>query len=130
MTPRRVLVVDDNVDYAATEAFLLTFAGHQVRVATDGRSAIEAAVCFRPEVILLDLGLPSMDGYAVARVLRSDPTLKGMTLIAMTGYGDAQSRRRSLEAGFDQHLLKPVDHKRVEALLRGLPGEQAPSPEG
>ena len=104
---RRVLVVDDNEDLAALVGELLQLHGHQVAIAHDGGSAIEAAERFRPEVALLDIGLPVMDGYELAGHLRS--ALDGILLIAISGYGQAVDRRRSEEAGFSAHLLKPVD---------------------
>lgn len=104
---RRVLVVDDNEDLAALVGELLEHHGHQVAIAHDGRSAIEAAERFRPEVALLDIGLPVMDGYQLASHLRS--ALGGILLVAISGYGQAVDRRRSEEAGFSAHLLKPVD---------------------
>ena len=108
-TPRRVLVVDDNVDSARGTALILSRQGHEVRLAYDGPAAVVAAQEYRPEFVLLDIGLPGMDGYEVARRLRQDENLRGLTLIAVSGYGQESDRRRSNEAGFDQHLVKPVD---------------------
>ncbi len=105
---RRVLVVDDNADAADTLAALLHGRGHAVRVARDGDAALLAAREFGPEVVLLDIGLPGMDGYAVARALRAAPGGGGLRLVALTGYGRDEDRRRSSEAGFDEHLVKPV----------------------
>jgi signal transduction histidine kinase/ActR/RegA family two-component response regulator len=105
----RVLVVDDNVDSAHGLAKLLTLLGHEVRQAHDGAEAIEAAHAFRPEVVLLDIGLPGMDGYEVARRLRSEEGLAGALLVAVTGYGEAQAQCRSRAAGFDHHLVKPLN---------------------
>jgi signal transduction histidine kinase/integral membrane sensor domain MASE1/CheY-like chemotaxis protein len=104
---RRVLVVDDNRDSADTMAALLSFAGHEVEVCYTGEQAIEAAASFRPEVAVLDLGLPGKDGFEVARQLRGEHG--SMLLIAMTGYGQEEDRRRSAEVGFDVHMTKPVD---------------------
>ncbi|HEY9422025.1 MAG TPA: ATP-binding protein [Thermoanaerobaculia bacterium] len=103
----RVLVVDDNEDAAETVAVLLSLWGYEVRIAWDGFSALDAAAEFDPEAILLDIGLPRLDGYEVARRLRERGT--GALLVAMTGYGREEDRRRSREAGFDEHLVKPVD---------------------
>jgi CheY-like chemotaxis protein len=114
---RRVLVVDDNVDAANTMALLLRLAGHDVRTAHDGPSAIDAARTHPPEVILLDIGLPGMDGYEVARRLRASPTLDGCVLVALTGYGQEEDRRRSWAAGFDHHLVKPVEPQSLTELL-------------
>jgi PAS domain S-box-containing protein len=106
---RRVLVVDDNLDTAESSSLLLEIEGHDVRVAHNGPEAIEIARSFAPDVILLDIGLPGMDGYAVARVLRAAPDLAHCRIIAVSGYGQAEDRHRSREAGFDRHLVKPVE---------------------
>ncbi len=115
---RRVLVVDDNVDSARGTALILSRNGHEVRVAYDGPGAVAAAQEFLPEFVLLDIGLPGMDGYEVARHLREDANLAGLTLVAVSGYGQESDRRRSQEAGFDQHLVKPVDPGVLLGLLR------------
>src|SRR5262249_22449991 len=108
--PLRVLVVDDNVDGAQSLATLLRLLGHEARVAHDGPEALEAAAEFRPEVALLDLGLPrGMDGYEVARRLRAQPGLATVTLMAMTGYGGEEERAHTREAGFAAHFVKPLD---------------------
>jgi signal transduction histidine kinase len=106
---RRILVVDDNADVAETTTLLLTLSGHQVRAAKDGPQALAAAAEFSPEVVLLDIGLPQMDGYEVARRLREMPQTCKSLLIALTGYGQQGDRARGKAAGFDGHLLKPVD---------------------
>jgi two-component system CheB/CheR fusion protein len=116
---RRILVVEDNRDSAESLSMLLTLAGHEVRVAHDGSTAIAVARDYRPRVVLLDIGLPGMDGFEVARSLRREPELDGALLVAMTGYGQAEDRQRSKEAGFDRHLTKPVE----PAVLYGLLGE-------
>ena len=113
----RVLVVDDNADSAQGTARILTRQGHDVRIVYDGPSALEAAREHRPRYVLLDIGLPGMDGYEVAARLRQDATLKDATLIAVSGYGQDSDRRRSREAGFDQHLVKPVDPEELLGLL-------------
>jgi two-component system CheB/CheR fusion protein len=115
---RRVLVVDDSSDGAETLARLLRADGLDVRTAVDGPSALAAAETFRPEVVLLDIGLPGMDGYQVAARLRQLPDTRAALLIALTGYGQDRDRRRAAEAGFDQHLTKPVDHPMLLRLLR------------
>ena len=112
--PRRVLVVDDNLDSADTMAELVRIWGHDVRTAHDGPSALACAQEFRPQVILLDVGLPGMDGYELARRLRA-AGLAGELLVSVTGYGQEEDRRLAQEAGFDHHLTKPVH---PEALLR------------
>ena len=115
--PRRVLVVDDNVDAALSLELLLTQMGHDVKVAHDGDAALGHAHDFRPDVIFLDLALPGMSGYDVARTLRSSTTTNGVRIVALTGYSQLDDRRKSTEAGFDEHLVKPVD---VDAIGRAL----------
>jgi CheY-like chemotaxis protein len=106
---RRILVVDDNADAAVALAELLAELGHEVRVAHDGLEALALARAFRPDVCLLDIGLPVMDGYELAQRLRSQAELpEGVRMVAITGYGRDADRRRSKEAGFDAHLVKPV----------------------
>ena len=107
--PRRVLVVDDNEDAAASLGALLNLWGHEVQTAHDGRHALAAARQWQPEIILLDIGLPGMDGYEVARHLREDPATSSAFVVALTGYGQEEDRRRSQEAGFNRHLTKPVE---------------------
>lgn len=106
---QRILLVDDNVDASAALAALLQFEGHDVRVAQDGPSALEAAAIYRPTVILLDIGLPGMDGYEVARRLRASPASADALIVAITGYGHAEAVARSRAAGFDRHMIKPID---------------------
>jgi PAS domain S-box-containing protein len=112
---RRILVVDDNQDSAESLALLLEIHGHEVRTAFAGLDALETASTFRPDVVLLDIGLPGMDGYEVARRLRADDH-RGL-LVALTGYGRDDDRQRSLEAGFDHHLVKPVDLDELARVL-------------
>ena len=114
----RVLVVDDNVDAASTLAEAIRFDGHDVRVAYDGPSALQQARDFSPEVVLLDIGLPGMDGYEVVRLLRELPQARGAHIVALTGFGQQSDRQRALGAGFDEHLVKPVDLETVTAVLR------------
>jgi PAS domain S-box-containing protein len=116
----RVLVVDDNVDSADSTAMLLRMSGHEVSVAYSAESALETAVEHQPNLILLDIGLPEMDGYQVARRLRDAPQLKDVRIIALTGYGQYSDRQRSHEAGFDYHLVKPVRHEELEEVLSML----------
>jgi two-component system CheB/CheR fusion protein len=120
-TGRRILLVDDNHDSSRSLAVLLRATGGDVELAFDGPSALEAARRGRPDVVLLDIGLPGMDGYEVARRLRREPGLGKMLLIAMTGYGGDDDRRRSQEAGFNAHLVKPVDLEALQALLAQSP---------
>jgi PAS domain S-box-containing protein len=116
---RRVLVVDDNVDAAESIAKILQLFGHRVRCEHHGQAALEAAREYAPEVIVLDIGLPGMDGYEVARRLRAMTELGGASIVAVTGYGQDEDRRRAREAGFDQHLTKPVDPEALQAFVSG-----------
>jgi CheY-like chemotaxis protein len=128
LTPAvRVLVVDDNVDGAEMLAELTELWGCETRLAHDGPAAIEAARSYRPAVVLLDIGLPGMDGYEVARRLREQEGLKGTLLIAVTGYGQEEDRRRSRDASFDYHLTKPVDPEALRQLVTGAQEAQAVS---
>jgi two-component system CheB/CheR fusion protein len=113
----RVLVVDDNVDAAESLGMLLRFNGHQVQLAYDGPAALETAVSFLPEMVLLDIGLPGMDGFEVARRLRERTPDRELMLVAMTGYGQDEYQRKSREAGFNYHLVKPVDPRVLEDIL-------------
>jgi PAS domain S-box-containing protein len=118
---RRVLVVDDRVEVAEDVAMLLREAfGCDVRMTHDGPTALQGAADFRPELVLLDIGLPGMDGYEVARRLRQQPGLGGVVLVALTGWGQEEDRRKSQEAGFDHHLVKPVGLKELQPLLGAL----------
>jgi CheY-like chemotaxis protein len=114
---RRLLLVDDNRDSAETMAGLLRSAGHQVRVASDGTSALKAAAEQPPEAVLLDIGLPGMDGYEVAQRLRRVPGLQKVLLVAVTGYGQQEDRVHSKDAGFDHHLVKPIDMGELQRIL-------------
>jgi signal transduction histidine kinase/integral membrane sensor domain MASE1/AmiR/NasT family two-component response regulator len=114
---RRVLVVDDNVDAAESLAAVLRLAGQDVRVSHDGAAALDAAGADRPDVVFLDIGMPGMDGYEVARNMRRDPALRDVVLIALTGWGQEEDRRRSREAGFDHHIVKPVEPDALQRLL-------------
>jgi CheY-like chemotaxis protein len=106
--PRRVLVADDNIDAAESLAVQLQMAGHEVRVAHNGVEALAIAVEFGPDVALVDLGMPKLDGYETARQMRLSQWGQHTVLIALTGWGQEQDRRRAAEAGFDVHLVKPV----------------------
>lgn len=112
---RRVLVVDDNVDAAELLAASLALMGHETRIAHDGPSALALVSSFEPQVAVLDIGLPVMDGYELGRRLRAIPGLASLRLIALTGYGQASDRKRSADAGFDLHLVKPVELAKLEA---------------
>jgi CheY-like chemotaxis protein len=117
-SPLRVLVVDDNRDGAEMLAAVLEMDRHVVALTFDGPSAITTAETFQPDVILLDIGLPHMNGFDVCRHIRQTPWGKRMKLVALTGWGQDSDRARSAEAGFDAHLVKPVDHKALSQLLR------------
>lgn len=112
-----MLVADDNPDTAAGLTKLLQASGYRVTTAGDGLEALEAARAERPEVILMDIGLPGMDGYRIAEQLRKEKGCENAVLIAISGYGQEQDRRRSIEAGFDYHLVKPVDYQRLLSFL-------------
>ncbi len=116
---RRILVVDDNVDVVETTTMLLSLSGHAVHSAKDGLQALHAAAQFRPQVVLLDIGLPLMDGYEVARRLRQMPEMAGALLVALTGYGQQGDRQRGKDAGFDVHMLKPVDPHALARVIEG-----------
>ena len=122
----RVLVVEDNVDAAESVALLMRMSSHDVRVAHTGPDGLEVAVAFRPQIVLMDIGLPGMDGHEVARRLRQHPGLKGVRLIALTGYGRESDLHRSQEAGFDHHLVKPVNPLKLLELLATLTVEPQP----
>jgi CheY-like chemotaxis protein len=113
-----VLVVDDNRDAAEVLAESLRALGHTVRVAHDGPDALEVLASFPPEVVLLDLGLPVMDGFELAARIRGEARFAGVGLFAVTGYGQDADRRRTAEAGFNAHLVKPVDVQEVDAAIR------------
>jgi CheY-like chemotaxis protein len=123
----RILIVDDNEDAAALLREHLSGLGHQVEVALDGRDALAAAATFDPHAAFLDIGLPGMDGLELARRLRALPGLRTVKLVAITGYGRPADLARSREAGFDHHLVKPVESGRLERLLEGLFGAETTS---
>jgi CheY-like chemotaxis protein len=114
---RRVLVADDNRDSADSMAVVLRMMGHDVRTVHDGRQAIDEAAVFRPDVALLDIGMPQVDGYEAARRIREAPWGQAMLLVALTGWGQDEDRRRAAEAGFDLHFTKPIDVDEIEKLL-------------
>ena len=114
---RRILVVDDNRDAAASLAMMLSLLGHDVRTAHDGLQALEVAAAFLPDLGLLDIGMPKLNGYDTARRIREQPWGKDIVLLALTGWGQEDDRRRSHEAGFDHHLVKPVEFVALQELL-------------
>jgi signal transduction histidine kinase len=117
LAPRRVLVVDDNVDAADSLAMLLRLEGQEVQVAYEGATALARAEAESPAIAFLDLGMPKMDGYELARAFRRHPALKGTVLVALTGWGQPEDRQRTREAGFDHHLVKPVESAALHRLL-------------
>ncbi len=117
LTGRRILVADDNQDAADSLALLLTMMGGEVRTAYEGLAALEAAAAFRPDVIVLDIGMPGLNGYEAARCIREQTWGKAPLLIALTGWGQEEDRRQSEEAGFDHHLAKPVEPNVLLRLL-------------
>jgi len=114
---RRVLLIEDNVDITDFIRIQLEMWGHEVSVAHDGPSGLEAALRLRPDIALLDVGLPGMDGYELAQRIRRDPVASSLRLVAMTGYGRPEDRARALAAGFDEHLVKPVHPRQLQDLL-------------
>jgi CheY-like chemotaxis protein len=124
---RRILIADDNQDAAESLATLLSLEGHDVRMAGDGIEALAIAKTFRPEVVLLDLGMPRMDGYETARQIRRRPWGQRAILVAVTGWGQAQDRQRTADAGFDLHLVKPVSNSDLFQALVADPEAQRPT---
>lgn len=116
-TPLKVLVVDDNQASALTLSWAIESWGDEVRTCFDGLSAIDTARSFHPDVVLLDLGMPEIDGLSVARALRADPRTRRCKIIAQTGWGDAARRRETAEAGFDLHLVKPIDFNVLQEMF-------------
>ncbi len=114
---RRVLVVDDNIDAAESMALILKMSGYDTQCAYDGPSALDAAQYYQPDVVVLDIGLPDISGYEVARQLRAQPQFRHLPVVAVTGYGQEADRRQSREAGIDEHLTKPVDPAALEAFI-------------
>jgi CheY-like chemotaxis protein len=116
----RILVVDDSVDGAEMLAAALSAKGYETRIAHDAPAALRVAADFRPAIAFLDIGLPVMDGYELAARLRGLPELNGLRLIALTGYGQESDRNKTRDAGFQHHLVKPVDLEAIEAVLGDL----------
>jgi CheY-like chemotaxis protein len=122
--PRRILVVDDNADAAQSLAGLLAIGGHTTRAVLSSEEALACAAEFAPDLALLDIGLPRLDGYELAKQFRRKPELNAIRLIALTGYGQAEDRERALAAGFDEHLVKPVDLSVLERTLAAISPEK------
>src|SRR5215216_3705362 len=121
---RRILIVDDNHDSADSLAMLLEITGNKTYMAHDGVEALEAVEKYRPEVVLLDIGLPKLDGHEVCRRVRRQPWGKDIVMIALTGWGQEEDRRKSEQAGFNGHLVKPVDYDKLLELLALLKNER------
>lgn len=120
---RRVLIVDDNKDSAESLALLLDAVGNLTDTAHDGLEAVAAAERFRPDVVFLDIGLPKLNGFDAASRIREQPWGRSMVLVALTGWGQEEYRRRGRDAGFDIHLVKPVDPNTLMKLLASLPSD-------
>ena len=114
---KRILLADDNVDYAASMALILEAMGHDVRVANDGEQAVALAQIFSPQIAFLDIGLPTLSGYALARRLRTLPETRKCILVAVTGWGQEDDKRNAREAGFDHHLVKPVEPEQMHSIV-------------
>jgi CheY-like chemotaxis protein len=125
---RRIVVVEDHADARAALEMVLHLEGHRVRAVADGREAVDVILAEQPEVALIDIGLPGIDGHEVARRLRAAPEGRDLVLIALTGYGRPDDVRRAREAGFDAHLVKPVDVDELGRLLAGLGPGPKPDP--
>jgi PAS domain S-box-containing protein len=120
LSRRKILVVDDNADAAESLAALLSISGHETRMAHDGPEALQVAERFHPDIVFLDIGMPTLDGHETAKLIRRQPWGKSMVLVALTGWGQHEDRRRSKDAGFDHHLVKPADPVVVERLLESI----------
>jgi two-component system CheB/CheR fusion protein len=115
---RRILVIDDNLDAANALRYLLQNEGHEVSVAVDGPAGLALARQLKPDFLLLDIGLPNLNGYEIAKLVRQDDSLRQTTIIAITGYGQSNDRARALAAGFDHHMTKPVEFHSLQKLFR------------
>lgn len=114
---KRILVVDDNVDGALSLSMMLELEGNEVRIAHDGEEGVRTATEFRPELVFLDIGMPKLDGLEACRLIREQPWAKDAILVALTGWGQESDKQKSREAGFDAHLVKPIDLEALAALL-------------
>ena len=126
LSGHRILVVDDSEDCRDSLATMLQLDGNDVRTAPDGAAALEVAASFEPEIVLLDIRMPVMDGYEAARRLRAEPHGKHVVLVALTGWGQHEHRERSRLAGFDAHLTKPLDHDELSRLIASLTHREQP----
>ena len=121
MIRRRVLIVEDNQDTGDMYRMLIELSGHEALVAQNGALGLELLKSARPDIALVDIGLPGMDGYEIARRFRAEPDSDRVVLVALTGYGSSTDRDRCRQAGFDLHMLKPVDPQALQSLLDGRP---------
>ncbi len=126
----RVLVADDNQDSAESMAVILRMMGHEVRTVHDGIQAVDEAGAFRPDLVLLDIGMPQVDGYEAARRIRAQPWGRAVALVALTGWGQDEDRHRAIEAGFDRHFTKPMDIEEIEKLIAGIRASRSAPEEG
>jgi len=124
--PLRVLVVEDNTDTVLTFALLLKALGHDVRTAHDGPTGVEVALAYQPDVALLDIGLPGLNGYEVAKRIRQEPTLRDTVLVALTGYGQETDREISRQAGFNHHMVKPANFDKLQQILTNVAEQLTP----
>ena len=122
---RRVLLVDDNRDSVESLALLLALSGYETETAHDGLEAVRLAASWRPDVVLLDIGLPKMNGYEVCRAIRAEPWGRDVPVIALTGWGQDEARQRTAEAGFTAHLVKPVDFPKLTQILAEVRAQAA-----
>ena len=116
----RVLVIDDNEDAAESLAMMIELDGHEIRTVYNGAAALELAGCFRPDLVFCDIGLPKMDGYEVARRLRLEAEHSATVLVALTGWGSEEDKRKTKEAGFDHHFIKPAEVAEIESIIRSV----------
>ena len=116
----RILVIDDNEASAKTLSWMMEFMGHEARFRLDGRSGMEFSREFQPNVIMLDIGLPGMDGYELCALMKKEPALKDTLFIAQTGWGQKEHLKKSMEAGFDYHLVKPIQLPQLESILNSI----------
>ncbi len=123
-SPRRILIVDDNEDSALTLSMLFEITGDETQTVYDGRAAVQTAETFRPDVALLDIGLPELNGYEAAQQIRQSTWGKDIILIALTGWSQEEDRQKSSAAGFDAHMVKPIDHDELQHLLDELMGQR------
>ena len=121
-----MLIVEDNRDSASMLGQLMTLAGHEVRMTHDGLDGVAAVEAFRPDIVLLDLGLPELNGYDAAQRIRALPDGATLPIVALTGWGQEEDRRRSAECGFDAHLVKPVDPDLLSHIVQDLTAGQKP----